>query len=195
MPFLTLTDVRPFMPSGYDEAYIQLLLSALESHLRSKGLIFTASLGILKLQANEGFYQHVFSTPYIRNITAIKIRNYQSDSSNVLIEGADYLLSKMISQPDYIYQINLTHSSIRWPQYLEVAAMLNFSAVSASLKLAIVSLAKQASQMYQGGGREIVSTSDGDTSYTFTKASDALRSMNFSQIPELQAVLIDYITP
>lgn len=194
MPFLTVSDIKQSLEIESTEYDVTLavVLGSLELYLKHKGLLFNIpdQDSTIRLNPDPEYLTSVFETPYIFELTSLKLKEYQSDFEKVLVLDQDFVVSRHILGP--IFQIRLLNTDICLDHHLEVTGKFGFGeTVPADIKQAILEICLMATNTKDTSGREISSSRIGNVQVSFNPTSSVTDLESFKN---LQTVLKAYET-
>ena len=193
MPFLTVSDIKQSLEIESTEYDVTLavLLGSLELYLKHKGLVFSIPTedSTIRLNPDPEYLTAVFETPYIYELTSLKLKEYQSDYEKELLLDQDFVVSRHILGP--IFQIRLLNINICLDHYLEATGKFAFGdTVPEDIKLAIIQICLKATNSKDTGGRDISSSRIGNVQVSFNPNGGG----NLESFNQLQTVLQAYET-
>lgn len=177
MAFLTQSEISSYLPSGFDSAYVGLLLSMLESYLAGYGFLFTLTTDTALKIYPEFRYQYEFRYLYFTTPISVTIKSEEDLTySKPLTIRKDYDLKNHHKITTANYLLSLKDEVVQYPYYLELNTQKGFSAtVPDDLKFACIEFVKQALNIqksiqgvYDAEGSEVRSTSIDGISTTFS---------------------------
>jgi hypothetical protein len=180
MAFLTQSEIAPYLPSGVDTTYVNLILGMLETYLAGYGFLFTLTTDTALKIYPEFSYQYEFRYLYFTDPVTVTIKSEENLSySKTLTIRKDYNLKKHHKITTANYLLSLKDEVVQYPYYIELNTQKGFSdTVPNDLKFACIEFVKQALNIqksiqgvYDAGGQEVRSTSIDGISTTFVGAN------------------------